>query len=182
MTKSKKVLITTVAIIGLTVAGTGIFYSVSAAEGTHPFDGLAKAIADKFNLNASDVQQVVDEQMAKIDTERQAKEQQEFTDRINKAVSEGKLTQEQADKIFAKKAELEAQKTDPSGKTKEEMASAMKTQMDSLKQWMTDNNIPQEYCPLGGHGGHGPDGLGPGGKVPGEPMGSPVPEATTASN
>lgn len=178
MTKSKKILITTAAIIGLTVAGTGVFYSVSAAEGSHPFDGLAKAIADKFNLNADDVQQVVDEQMAKMDTEKQAKEEQEFTDRINKAVSEGKLTQEQADKIFAKKAELEAQKTDPSSKTKEEMASAMKTEMDSLKQWMTDNNIPQEYCPLGSRGGHGPDGSGPGG----EPMGPPVPEASTASN
>jgi hypothetical protein len=38
----------------------------------------------------------------------------------------------------------------------------MKTQMESLKQWASDNNIPQEYLFFGGLGmgrGHG----GPGG-------------------
>lgn len=141
-------------------ATIGTVYATSNTSGTNnPMANLVTAIAQRFNLNVSDVQQVFDEQKTQMDAQRteqrtqmEAQRKQEFTDRINQAVTEGKLTQEQADKILAKKAELETQRTNLEGKTQEECRTAMKEQMDSLKQWATDNNIPQGYLPFGGFG------------------------------
>jgi len=152
-------------------ATIGTVYATSNTGGTNnPMANLVTAIAQRFNLNPSDVQQVFDEQKAQMSAQRQeqrtqmeAQQQQQFADRINQAVTDGKLTQDQADKILAKKAELEAQKLSLQ-KNKNENRAVMKEQMDSLKQWATDNNIPQEYLPFGGFGmsrGHG----GPGGLI-----------------
>lgn len=177
----KKYLIYTVLPI-MAFAIMGAVYANSSTTGfDNPMSKLVTAIAQRFNLNVSDVQQVFDEQKAQMDAQREeqrtqmeAQREQIFTGRINQAVTDGKLTQDQAAKILAKKAELEAQKTSLEGKTKEERRTAMTTmkeQMDSLKQWATDNNIPQEYLPFLGFGmgrGHGGPG-GPGGPGFGRP-------------
>ncbi|KKP33020.1 MAG: hypothetical protein A2312_01170 [Candidatus Staskawiczbacteria bacterium RIFOXYB2_FULL_32_9] len=112
---------------------------------------VISAIAKKFNLNASDVQKVFDEQR----TANQTQNEQKFTDFINKSVTDGKITQDQANKIIAKHAEVKAQRDALQGKTKEEIRSAMKTQGDALKQWATDNNIPMQYLMFGGLGSKG---------------------------
>ncbi len=110
---------------------------------------VINAISKRFNLNASDVQKVFDEQRIA----NQAQMQQKFTDSINKAVTDGKITQDQANKIIAKHAEVKAQRDALQGKTPEEIRSAMKTQGDALKQWAQDNNIPMQYLMFGGIGG-----------------------------
>ncbi len=149
----------------------GAVYANSSAAGFgNPMSNLVAAIAQRFNLNVSDVQQVFDEQRAQMAEQRaeqrtqmEARREQTFTARISQAVTDGKLTQEQADKILAKKAEINTQKTNLEGKTKEELRAAMKAQMDSLKQWATDNNIPQEYLSFLGFGmgkGYGGPGFG----------------------
>ncbi|HEX3099736.1 MAG TPA: hypothetical protein VHQ41_02065 [Patescibacteria group bacterium] len=140
----------------------------SSRESGNPMANLVKAIADKFGLSQTDVQQVFDDQHAAIE----AQHQQEEAARLSQAVTDGKLTQDQADKITAKRAELESQreanKTTFQSQTPAERQAAMKAQMDSLKQWATDNNIPAGYLPFGGgHGGpggfRGHEGFGPGG-------------------
>jgi hypothetical protein len=132
-----------------------IYTTVKAAENSNPMNDLVKAIAQKFNLNVGDVQAVFDEQK----TEMETKFQQEFADRLAKAVSDGKLTQAQADLLTAKCTEIlaqkEAQKTNIEKMTQEERREsqeAMKTQAESLKQWAKDNNIPQEYLMFLGFG------------------------------
>ena len=157
MTKKTKIIAASIISIGLATAGFGAVKAASNPQG--PMNGLVQAIAKKFNLNASDVQQVLDQQRSQMETERQAERaktdaqrQQEFTDKIKQAVTGGKLTQAQADLIIAKKAELEVQKTSLEEKTREERQTIMKQQMDSLKKWISDNNIPQEYCPFVGFG------------------------------
>jgi hypothetical protein len=147
-------------VIGLAVSGIGLAKaSVNGASGVNPMSGLVAAIAQKFNLNSSDVQQVFNEQGAQMRTQMQAKQQQAFIDRINKAVSDGKLTQDQANKILAEKTLIESQIAALADKTNTERQTAMKTIMDSLKQWSTDNNIPTGYLPFGFGGfegfGHG---------------------------
>jgi hypothetical protein len=107
---------------------------------------LVSAIASKFNLNVSDVQAVFDAQKTKM----QAQRQQSFTDRINAAVTAGKLTQAQATAILSKKAELDTFQTSLQGKTAQERETAMQNLGISLKQWATDNNIPAGYIFFGG--------------------------------
>ena len=151
-----------------------VYTSVNASDFKSPMGNLVNALAQKFNLNVSDVQAVFDEQKAQMETEKEQKKYQGFADRLSQAVTDGKLTQEQADLITAKKAEIDAQretqKTNMESMTQEERQTAIKEQMNYLKQWATDNNIPQEYLmfvEFGGRGGHG----GPGGP------GSPTPHA-----
>lgn len=83
-------------------------------------------------------------------SQMEANQTKRFNDRINRAVTNKKLTQDQADKIIAKYAELQAFKLTLVGKTPAERRAAMKTELASLKQWATDNNIPQGYIMFGG--------------------------------
>lgn len=133
--------------IALGIASITAAHAATSATGTNPMSSLVQAIAQKFNLSSADVQQVFDQQHAQMDAQRS----QAMTDRINQAVTDGKLTQDQASKILAKKAELEALHKSLEGAADER--TAMKTQMESLKQWATDNNIPVQYLFfMGGHG------------------------------
>lgn len=118
----------------------------------NPMSTLVNAIATKFNLNTTDVQKVFDEQRTQMEAERQVKE----AERLAQAVTDGKLTQSQADRITTKMKELQATRESLKDASETERQTAMKTQMDSLKQWMTDNNIPAGYLPMGGPGHHGP--------------------------
>ncbi len=152
--------------LGLAAGSVGVAYAASNNQTNNPMNNLVSAIATKFNLNQADVQQVFDEQHSQME----AQFQQGYKDRLTQAVTDGKLTQEQADKITAKAQELktqrEASKDAFQNKTETERRAFMKEQMDSLKQWATDNNIPMEYMNPGfGHGhrdgpgrGFGPDG------------------------
>lgn len=83
-----------------------------------------------------------------------------MADRLAQAVKDGKLTQDQADKITAKLKELktqrEAERDSMKDKTDEERKTAMEAKKTELEKWAKDNNIPLEYLrSLGGPGGHG---------------------------
>ncbi len=138
--------------IGGAALGAGVIRAQAADTQTNPISNLVNAIAQKFNLNTQDVQKVFDEQHQQMEQQHQ----QQFTDRINQAVKDGKLTQEQADKIISKMQELDAQreadKTAMQNKTETERRDYIKQQMDNLQKWATDNNIPSGYLSFGGRG------------------------------
>lgn len=135
--------------LGIVVTTAGVIQAASPASSTatviNPMTDLVNALATKFNLKASDVQQVFDEQHAQME----ARFQQKLSDRLAQAVKDGKLTQEQADKITAKLAELKTQRENNKetfvNKTQKERQTLMKEEMTSLQQWAKDNNIPMEY-------------------------------------
>lgn len=134
------------------MAGAGL---VNAQSSTSGGTSLVDKIAQKFNLNKSDVQKVFDEDRASHEAERQ----QKMEERLTQAVKDGKLTQAQADAIKAKLQEMKTFMDSLKDKTEQERRDAMKTKMDELKQWAADNNIPKGYLPMG-HGmmgGHRPD-------------------------
>lgn len=138
--------------IGLaSIASVGL---VGAAQSTTSGSNtLVDKIAQKFNLNKDDVQKVFDEDRQTHEAEHGQKQ----ADRIAQAVKDGKLTQEQADKITAKlkelKAQREAERDSMKDKTEEERRIAMETRRAELEKWAKDNNIPLEY--LHGLGGRG---------------------------
>lgn len=159
MKYSRKLVAAAVIAGGLGIGAVGVG-TTFAAQATHNggMSGLVEAIATKFNLNASDVQAVFDEQRTQMEADMAAHAKEELT----QAVTDGKLTQAQADAIAAKREELRATKPDfSSTMTDEERRAAMEAQKDSLTQWAKDNNIPMEYLRPAGMNGMHP---GPGGK------------------
>lgn len=154
--------------IGVAGAGLGLAHadtSTTTAQTqtgsarTNPMQQLIAVIAQKFNLQTADVQAVFDEQHKQMEAEHKQAE----TDRINGLVTSGTLTQDQANKIIAKRAELEtereAHKTSFQNITETERRTAMQTERDALQKWATENNVPLQYLLGGGHGRHGGPGF-----------------------
>lgn len=159
----KKVIIaSSIAALGVTgLAGGAVFATANSTSGTDPMSGLVSAIATKFNLKKDDVQKVFDEQRTQMETQRE----QEVKDQVAQLVKDGKLTQAQADKINAKRAELvkerEANRTSEQNLTDAQRKTKMEERKTALDTWLKDNNIDSQYAYLlmGGHGGRGgPDG------------------------
>lgn len=159
----KKVIIaSSITALGVTgLAGGAVFATANSTSGTDPMSGLVSAIATKFNLKKDNVQKVFDEQRTQMETQRE----QEVKDQVAQLVKDGKLTQAQADKINAKRAELvkerEANRTSEQNLTDAQRKTKMEERKTALDTWFKDNNIDSQYVYLlmGGHGGRGgPDG------------------------
>jgi hypothetical protein len=108
--------------------------AMAATSNTTHQDSLAQKIADKFHLNKSDVQSVIEQNHQ----DKQAKHEQMLKDKLDQAVKDGKLTQAQEDKLIAKLKELHDQKkTD----NKADRKADRKAAHDELQQWAKDNGI-----------------------------------------
>lgn len=125
---------------------------VASAESSTNGNSLVDKIATTFNLNKDEVQKVFDEDRQTHESERQAKTKE----RLEQAVKDGKLTQEQVDKILAKQQEMESSMNDLRDQTEEERKAAMETKRTELEEWAKNNNIPDEFA-------HFLRGPGPGG-------------------
>lgn len=139
-------------VLGATALGAGVV-GAATQDRVNPMNNLVKAISQKFNLSTSDVQTVVDDVMKAKHAEIEAKFKEASSERIAQAVSDGKITQAQADLIKAKMAELQAARED-----KKENIESFKSE---ITKWAADNNIPEEYLRPGfgkGMGHHGPEG------------------------
>lgn len=148
-------------VLGLAALGIVSLGTLQAmAHDTTTSDGktIVQKIAEKFNLKESDVQQVFDEHK----TELKADMQKRIEDRLSQAVTDGKLTEEQKQKILAKQQELHSQretmKDQLKDMTPEERRAEMKKHRSELEQWAKDNGIDTQYLMKGfGHMG-GPKG------------------------
>lgn len=143
--KKKSYLIAGLAIAITIVTAGAATVSAATTNMNSPMDNLVTAIATKFNLNASDVQKVFDEQKIQMQTLHKQEFHQKSAQKLEQAVTNKKLTQDQANKITAKRIEINNQIKSLEGKTAEERGAVMKLIMDSLKQWATVNNIPTQY-------------------------------------
>lgn len=154
--KGKALLAATVG-LGL-LGGLSSAYAADASR-VNPMTSLASVIAAKFNLNASDVEQVMKDEMASHRAAMEAKHASDEASRLAQAVSDGKLTQAQADAITAHEASAKASFEALRGKTGEELTNALEALKESEKQWAEDNDIPAEFLQHGfGHfGPRGPN-------------------------
>jgi hypothetical protein len=143
--------VVTIGLAGLSGAGIA-----SAATGTTSTgsDTLVDKIASTFHLDKSKVQAVVDADRQSHIADMEAKR----ATALKQAVTDGKITQAQADHITAAWKEID----DLRGTTKPESMSTttrdqIKQKMDDLRTWLKDQNIDlRSIAGLGGHGrGHG---------------------------
>jgi hypothetical protein len=112
---------------------------------------LVDKIATKFNLKKDDVQAVFDQDRQ----EHQQEMQQRLEDRLNKAVTDGKITQQQKTQILDKLKEMKTYIESLKDKTPEERRNLMKAKHDELKKWAQDNNIPLQFIQPLSHVGRG---------------------------
>jgi len=150
MQARRKVLIlgvTSVAAMSMLVVSQHAF---AAGTGT-PMSGLVSAIATKFNLKPADVQAVVDQ----YQQDEQATRAQKETDRLNQAVTDGKLTAAQRDLIVAKQKEMQASMDQIRGLSNDaDRKAAMDKLQTDLKTWSQQNNIDMNWLrPHRGGGG-----------------------------
>lgn len=132
--------------------------AMAQSDTTTGSSSIVDKLASKFNINKADVQKVFDEEH----TARQAEREQKSKDELASLVKAGTLTQAQADKITAKRAELKSTMDANLGTMKDKSQEERKAAMDSKKaeidKWASDNGIDAKYLMLGhgegrGHGG-----------------------------
>ena len=91
---------TATSLVALTlVSGIGLagVNTIASAQGNPKHqDTLVEKIANKFNLNKSDVQKVFDDNRSENENRRETKEKS----RLDQAVKDGKITKDQEDKIY----------------------------------------------------------------------------------
>lgn len=128
--------------------GVSLAASAQANNGSTIVDKIAK----KFDLNKDDVQKVFDENRAEHEAERQ----QRLEKKLDKAVSDGKITSAQKDQIIAKLGEMKSFFDSLKDKSPAERKASLKAKRGELQQWAKDNNIPDGLLmPEGMHGGFG---------------------------
>lgn len=159
----------TLAVAAVTVAvGAATFVGVGAASAasttsntkTDPMSSLVDALVSKFNLKKADVQAVFDAQKTTMDKQREADAAAE----IKQLVTDGKLTQAQADAITVKRAALQkehdANRSSMNATSDTERKAVIEAEKTALDAWLKEQGISTDYAYLlmGGHGGHGPGG------------------------
>ncbi len=140
----KKGMIAAAAIAALGTGGMGIT-SAYAAENTNPrmarMENLMQALADEFNVTVEEVQAVFEAQRAEMEASREERE----AERLAQAVTDGIITQEQADAISAHRDDMEALMESLEDATPEERKEALDAQREANKAWAEENNIPAEF-------------------------------------
>jgi len=137
-----------------TLLGVGTLAGVASAQSSSTGsngDSLVDQIAQRFNLNKDDVQKVFDENRSQHLAERQ----QRMEDRLDQAVTDGKITSAQKDAILAQIKDMQSYIDSIKDKSADERRTLMKQKLNELRQWAKDNNLTQYVPMMGGHGHHG---------------------------
>lgn len=139
-----KKLLATVLILG-TIISAGYFGAGAIlADDQNPQNTIVARLAQKFNLNESDVEAVFES----VRDERQAEMKKRQEEKLSDAVDDGVITEAQKNAILVKMEEHQAQRN----QNREEM-----------QNWFEEQGIDQtklrDYLGMGGRGGRG---MGPG--------------------
>jgi hypothetical protein len=138
----KKSLLVLGAVTGIGLAGiTGLGVASAATDTASGASNIIDKLSARFNLDKDDVKVVFEEERA----EREAEQQQRTQDRLDQAVKDGKLTEEQKAKILAKLEELRVKREEWKNVAPEGRSGAKMELHQSLEQWAKDNNIPMHY-------------------------------------
>lgn len=161
---NKKFLIPLVALT--IIGGSAVAVSITKADEEANFPPIIQRLVEKFNLDEAEVTKVLEEARE----ERQAEMQARFTERLDQAVSDGTITEEQKQLIVAKHEELEALRQEEAQNrgnySPEEWQTKMQERREEMKSWAEENGIDLSVLmpEPGGMGGHrqGPRGEGMG--------------------
>jgi len=129
----KAILISAITVGVLSLIGV---LAVNRARADESFDypPIIQKLVERFNLNTEEVQQVFDE----VREERQEQGRARFEERLNQAVSDGRITEAQKEAILAKHAEMQANQAN---------------HRQEMQAWAEENGIDWPLFLGGGHRG-----------------------------
>lgn len=142
---NKKILVTVAAV---SILSGGLVMSSNASAESSKQDhmsSLVQKIADKFNLNKSDVQAVFDQERQEMHAKMQAK----YEAKLAQLVKDGKITEQQKKLLLDKHKELQSEMESNKDKFKDLTPAEMKSQMDAkrkeLEAWAKENGVDIKY-------------------------------------
>ena len=145
----------TALLILLTVAGSYTLNKVHADYNDNKFGPFLQALIEKFGLNENEVESFVEEQ-------RGLRQQERFdylNERLDSAVSEGQITQEQRDSLSTLFAEHRSQ-IGNEDLTMEERHELMETYRTQMHEWADQNGVNIYELELGWGGRNKGFGMG----------------------
>jgi hypothetical protein len=122
----------------LVLGGAGLTYA-QGGSWAYGGNGLVDRIAERFNLDQNEVNQVVDE----FRQERKAEMKNRGAERLNQAVEDGQITQDQKEMIEQKREEHQSEIQDLSPEVRWQEKNEHREEMHD---WAEENNID---IPLG---------------------------------
>lgn len=132
-------------VLAVTVGSTALFgvNQIYAQDSNNPNSSLVQKIAQKFNLDQSQVQAVFDEHKS----EHHAVMKQKMSDRLTQLVSEGKITDAQKQAIIAKMSELKGNFNPEAFKdlTPEQRRQKMEEHRTEMENWAKSQGIDPQY-------------------------------------
>lgn len=138
--------------ITLTVLTIGLLATNVRADDSNYYPPIVQKLAEKFNLDVSQVEDVFDEDR----DERRADMYAHFAERLNDSVTDGSITEEQKNAILAKHEEIQNQMEELSGLEPEERRTKMQEIHDEFQSWAESEGIDLALIgPMGGFGPHG---------------------------
>ena len=136
--KMQKMIVPTVVMMALLAVG---IYGVSqvSADDLSSYPPIVERLADKFGLNVADVEEVFIQERS----EHHEMMRQTIEERLNQAVADGKITEEQKNALLAKRDEMQA---DREAEREEHRA--------KMQKWFEDQGIdPEVLAQYGGFAG-----------------------------
>lgn len=137
-----------------TLAGAGI----ASAQSTDPHASLIDKIAARFNLDKDEVEKVFEEERAAMEAEHAER----ISERLQKLVDDGTITDAQKEAILQKidelKAERDALKDEWKNLSSDERRSKMKEKRAELEAWANEQGLDLQKLHgvfMGDHGHHG---------------------------
>ncbi|MBU4017299.1 hypothetical protein KJ980_06315 [Patescibacteria group bacterium] len=138
-----------VAVLGVGVAFTSL--QAHAQTSSNSFSGLVQVIAQKFGLEQSKVQSVVDDYRNQQKQNMQQNKQQKEQDRLDALVQEGKITDAQKKTILDEQAKLKSEYSPDTFKnlTPDQKKQQFQKEQDEIKSWAKSQNIDPIYVMSG---------------------------------
>jgi len=128
-------------LIALAIFGVVLFAGMTVkAQEANFHNDLVKKIAEKFNLQESEVKTVFED----FHQEKMAKHQQMMEDKLTQAVKDGKLTEAQKQAILKKHQEMKANHQSLKNLTPEERREKMQSHKQEMEAWAKENGLTLE--------------------------------------
>lgn len=110
---------------------------VGAQESQPEFPPIVEALITKFGLNREEVKQVVV-------SEREAHQQQmddKLTERLARAVADGKITEDQKNALLAKHEEMQSKRDELKDLSPKERREKMQAWHEEMKKWADEQGV-----------------------------------------